>query len=91
MKTITYNNKEYSIPERMGLLPTKKYRMIQAIPATDPDIDLKQISLILNEPLELIMDIPMEEYIKLSREIYSILLSDVKPELLDHIEISDVK
>jgi hypothetical protein len=89
MKTIKFQEKEYQIPERMGLLPVKTFKMIQAISVTDVDIDFKQLSLILKEPIDFLMNLPAEEYLKLSKEVYGILLSEVKPELLEHINFDE--
>jgi IMP cyclohydrolase len=91
MQQTIFNNKAYQIPERMGMLPARVVKQIKVLDyENDPDVDFKQLALILNETEEFVGNIPNDEYLKLVDDVYKILLKDINPELLQSIYVDKV-
>lgn len=86
---IEFNQKQYEIPERIGLLPYKKYMAIQKLKPNSEDdnsiyeFNINYLSILLDEPLEVFENMAFEEFIKLLTIVNTNLLPETK---LDNVQ-----
>jgi hypothetical protein len=86
---IKLRNKTYELPSRIGLLPSWKNNWLRKADKNDPELDYKWFSVLLDEPVDMLRNLPDEEYLQLANNIKQAMFNEIKPDLEQEIDIPD--